>query len=128
MQKYDKRNTAELKKFIYNSCAHDAKIENIEYKCGEGSIKIEFSNSFFNVRTEMLFQDLEIVFAVKGKEYGNRETVISLTLEEDYSYLRTYLLERNEFPEGCLYLLFQMLSGDELHIVSRAVTTEITQQ
>ena len=107
MPKFSKSNMKELKKLLYNSCVHDASMENLEYRCREDCIKIELLHPYFNY------------------QLGSRETVISLTVEEDYSYLQTYLSKCNEYPENALYLLFQMLSGDELHIVSKEVTVEI---
>ena len=52
----------------------------------------------------------------------HRKKLMQLTAEEDASYLQTYLSTCSEYPEGALYLLFQMLSGDELHIVAKEVT------
>ena len=125
MPKFSKSNMKELKKLLYNSCVHDASMENLEYRCREDCIKIELLHPYFNYQLDMTFHNIELVFAKKGQELGSRETVISLTVEEDYSYLQTYLSKCNEYPENALYLLFQMLSGDELHIVSKEVTVEI---
>lgn len=125
MLRFDKNNTQELKELLYNSCVHDAKLENIGYNCGENSIKIELFNPIFNVKIDLTFQNIEIALAIKGKEYGSPETIISLTAEEDFSYLQTYLPKYSECIEASLYLLFQMFSGDELHIVSKEVVVEI---
>lgn len=128
MSRFDKNNTKQLKEFLYNSCVHDAKIENIEYKCGEDSIIIELFHSFFNVKIDLLFHNIEIALAIKGKEHGSRETILSLTVEEDFSYLQNYIPIHREGVEDALYLLFQMFSGDELHIVSKEVIVEVTRQ
>lgn len=126
MQRFYKNNTKELIKLLYNSCVHDSQLENIRYKCGEDSMKIELFNSIFNVNICLTFHNIGIVFATKGKEYGSRKTIISLTVEEDFSYLQTYLQKYNECIDDSIYLLFQMFSGDELHIVSKEVIVEIT--
>ena len=125
MTRFDKNHTKELKELLYNSCVHDAQIKNVEYKYGEDSIKIKLFNPIFNVKIDLTFHNIEIAFAIKGKEYGNRETIISLTVEENFLYLQTYFPKCNECSEDSLYLLFQMFSGDELHIVSKEVTVEI---
>lgn len=126
MPRFDKNNIKELKRVLYDSCVHDAKLGSVEYKCGNDSIKIELFNSIFNVRISLTFCNIEIALATKGREYGNRETIISLTAEDDFSYLQNYI-PNAEYGGNYLYLLFQMFSGDELHIVSKEVIVEITE-
>lgn len=125
MPKFDKNSLKEIKDFLYNSCVHDAELENIGYNCEEDTIKIELFNPIFNGKINLTFHNIKIALAIKGKTHGSRETIISLTAEEDFSYLQNYLPNYVEGIENSLYLLFQMLSGDELHIVSREVGAEI---
>ena len=124
---FDKSKTQELKEFLYNSYNHDAKLENINYEGRGDGIKIELFNPIFDVKIDLTFLNIEIVFAVKGDWIGSRETVLSLTVEEDFSYLQHFLLKRSEYMEDSLYLLFQMFSGDELHIVAKEVIVEIVE-
>ena len=124
MPRYNKNNTKELKEFLYNSYVHDAKLENIKYDCREDSIKIELFNPIFDVKIALTFLDIGIAFAMKGEWSENRETISSLTAEEDFSYLQNYLLKPSKYMEDSLYLLFQMFSGGELHIVSKEVIVE----
>ncbi len=124
MPRFNKNNTKELKEFLYNSYVHDAKLKNVKYNCREDSIKIELFNPIFDVKIDLTFLNIGVALAIKGEWSGNRETIISLTMEEDFSYLQNYLLKYNEHMEDSLYLLFQMFSGDELHIVSKEVIAE----
>lgn len=125
MSRFNENNVKELKEFLYDSCIHDAKLENIIYKCMEDSIEIELFNPILNVKIDLTFKNILIVLAIKGGGYGSRETIISLTAEEDFSSLQTYLPKYNECI-GSVYLLFQMFSGDELHIVSKEVIIQKT--
>lgn len=125
MPKFNKSNIHELKNFLYNSCVHDAKLENFEYKPGKDIVKIELFNPIYNIKTILIFQNIEIALAIKGKEYGSSETIISLTVEESTSYLPLHLSKHNKYNEAFLYLLFQMFSGDELHIISKEVVIEV---
>lgn len=125
MPVFYKDNINDLEELLYNSYVHDSKIENIRYKKDDDSIKIELFNPIFNVKTYLTFCGVEVSLAIKGKEYGNSETIISLTVEKDFSYLHKYLTQYSERIEDSLYLLFQMLSGDELHIVSKEVIVEL---
>lgn len=121
MPTFNKNCIQELKDFLYNSYVHDAEIENVEHNYGQDYIRIALFNPIFNVKMDLTFKNVEIALAIKGKEYGSPKTIISLTAEEDFSYLHTYLPKHSECIEGSLYMLFQMLSGDELHIVSKEV-------
>lgn len=125
MPRYNKNNTKELKEFLYNSYVHDAKLETVKYDCREDNIKIELFNPISDIKIDLTFLNIEIALAIIGEWSGNRETIISLTVEEDFSYLQNYLLKHSEYMEDSLYLLFQMFSGDELHIVSKEVIAEI---
>ena len=125
MPRFNKNNIKELKEFLYNSYDHDAKLKNAKYDSGEDSLKIELFNPIFEVKITLTFHNIGIAFAVKGEWTGSRETIISLTVEEDFSYLQNYLLKHSDYMEDSLYLLFQMFSGDELHIVSKEVVVEI---
>lgn len=125
MPRFNKNNIKELKEFLYNSYDHDAKLKNAKYDCGEDSLKIELYNPIFNVKIDLTFLNIGIALVIKGEWSGNRETIISLTVEEDFSYLQNYLLRHSEYMEDSLYLLFQMFSGDELHIISKEVIVEI---
>lgn len=125
MPKFDQNTLQELKDYLYNDCFHDAKLKNIEYKSTKDALKVELFNPFFNTTIHLTFHGIEIFLAIKGKEYGSSEEINSLTLEKDFSYLKTYLLDTSECTNENLYLLFQMFSGDEWHIVSKEVIIEI---
>ena len=124
MPRYNINNTKELKKFLFNSYVHDANLENVEYDHREDSIKIELFNPIFNVKIYLTFLNIRILLTLKGEWSGKRETIISLTVEEDFSCLQNYLLKHSEYMDASLYLLFQTFSGDELHIVSEEVIVE----
>lgn len=125
MPKFTKNEIEELKKFLYNCCIHDAKLESVRYEREEDNLKIEAFNPIFNAKIDITFFDVEIALVIRGNEFGSRETIISLTAEEDYSYLKNCIQNCSEGVKDFLYLLFQTLSGDEFHIVSRMVIIEL---
>lgn len=124
MPRFDKCNIKELEEFIYYSYIHDAKLTSVKYDADGNILRIEASNPIFNAKIDLTFHDVSVVFAISGNEPGSSDTIISLTAEEDFSYLHNYLKQYNNNLRDSLYLLFQMLSGGELHIVSRSVTAE----
>ena len=121
MPRYNKNNTKELKEFLHNSCVHDAKLKNIKYDCGEDKIEIKLFNPITDVKINLIFLNIGIALSIKGEWPGNRETLISLTVEEDFSYMQKCLLNSKNYMEDYIYLLFQMFSGDEVHILSKEV-------
>ena len=126
MLRYDKNNADELKALLYNSCVHDAKLENAEHDFREDSIKIKLFNPIYGVEINFTFLNIEIALTTKGDWQGERATIVSLTVEEDLSYLQKCLPKHGEYMDS-LYLLFQTFSGSELHIVSKEVMVEIVE-
>jgi len=125
MPRFDSNNVKELREYIYNnSYAHDAIIENIIYNFGTNLVVVELLNPFLNIRSSITFCNIDVALAIKGSEYGSNDTIVSLTVEEDYSYLHNYLSERSVRVENSIYILFQMFSGSEMHIVAKDVIVE----
>lgn len=125
MPRFNKNNIEELKEFLYNSYVHDAELENVIYDFREDCIKIGLLNPISNVKIDITFLQIETALTIKGGWNGSRETILSLTVEEDFSYLQNYLVKHKEYMEDSLYSLFQMFNGDELHIVSKEVIVKI---
>lgn len=126
MPRYNKNSVKELKAFLYNSYIHDANLENVEYNCKEDRIKIKLVNPIFGVQIDLIFLNIGLALVTKGDWPGDRATVLSLTVEEDFSYLQNHqLLKQCKYTKDDLYFLVQMFSGDELHIVSKEVIAEV---
>lgn len=125
MPRFNKNNEKELKKFLYNNYIHDSKLEKFYYDCNEDSIQIELWNPIFGGQINLAFFDISIVLARKGDWIGDRTTILSLTVEEDFSQLQNSNLDNNVYKENSLYLMFQIFSGAELHIVSKEVLADI---
>ena len=125
MARFNKNNEKELKEFLYNNYIHDSKLEKFYYDCNEDSIQIELWNPIFGGQINLAFFNISIVLARKGDWIGDRTTILSLTVEEDFSQLQNSNLDNNEYKENSLYLMFQTFSGAELHIVSKEVLVDI---
>ncbi len=125
MPRYNRGSFKELKSFLYNSYVHDAELKNVSCNYNENSMKFELVNPIFAVKIDLTFFDIEIVLKIKGDWLGSRTTICSLTAEENFSRLQKYMLNPGEYANDSLYLMFQMFSGDELHIVSKEVLVEI---
>ncbi len=126
MEVFNQNNFEELKEFIYNSYAHDSKIEDILYEYQKKELTIKAFNSFYNVKIYLHFCGVEFFMDIKKNDIGSSDTIASLTAENDFSYLKNYLQYLTDDMKNCLYILFQMFSGDELHIVTREVIVNIS--
>ena len=105
-------------------CVHDAEVINGNLNWSGDSIKLELFHAYFGVKTTFTFYTIDIAFAIKGKEFGSRNAIYSFTIKEDFSYLQKYIPACSGYDDS-LYLLFQMFSGDEIHVVAKEVEVEI---
>ena len=110
-----------LTTYIYCSNVHDAKIETMSYDIEKKIFMIRAVNSIYGEEINFFFNEVKNILFVSGNEMGNRETIISLTVEEDSSYRSLFTNMCSDCLSNSIYLLFQMFSGDELHILSKNV-------
>ncbi len=126
MLRFDKTQKVELKDFLYQSSIHDAVLKGFQYDRKQKILSMEVVNLIHDVRMNLTFLDVEIIFSISGYELGDRDTILSATLEEDYSDIKHGRPLREDVLNDCLYLLFQMFSGDELHIVSNSLLINLS--
>ena len=125
MPQFKVENVKELKAFLYDSCFHDATFKNIDYDYASGKLMIEAFNCFFNCKWKLDFSEIETIFVTKGNWLLDRsEEISSLTVEDDFSYLKEYVPKFDKTIDEFLYLVFQMFTGDEIHIVCKEVAVE----
>ena len=123
MLRFNRENRDALKLFIYNSHIHDAEITETSYTHGDHSVTISAYNSYYGDRYSFVFRNVRL-FLITNAEPERGNVVISLTLEDDLAYLRERIPSCSRWGDTALYLLFQMLSGDEFHIFADEVLTE----
>ena len=100
MPRYNKDNVKGLKELLYNSYVHDAELENAEFDFKEDSIKITLFNPIFGAKINFTFLNIETSLTIKGDWQGERATIVSLTVEEDFSYLQKYLPNHGEYMDS----------------------------
>ena len=121
MPKYDNSQIDDLKKYIYCSNVHDAKIETMSYDIEKKFFMIRAVNSIYGEEINFFFNEVNNILFVNGNGMGSHETIISLTVEEDCSYRSLFTNMCSDGLSNSIYLLFQMFCGDELHILSKNV-------
>lgn len=125
MLQFDKNSIKNLKVFLYNSFIHDAIIKIMNYEIGEDKLVMIIYNPNFDTKMEFVFSEIDVFFAVKHKEFGSRETIYGLTLEQDFLYLNKYVPNYDKDIKDYIYLIFKMFSGDEIHVVAEKIGVRI---
>lgn len=126
MLRFNSTETKALNDFLYNSYIHDAKLENLSYNHIDNNLRINAFNPIFNVNFKFVFWNVETVFATKGDWlFGNTKEINSLTVENDFLYLRKYIPKYDKNIEDFLYLVFQTFSGDEIHVVCKEISVNV---
>jgi len=119
--KFNKFQIKALNDYLYYSDIHDARIKLSSYDRSHGILTVETINPIHNTMMTFIFKDVKIILSAISKESVYSKTIISLTVEDDYSCFQNWgHIYGNNFGNS-LYLLFQMLSGDELHIICEEV-------
>ena len=113
-----------LEKYIFNSYIHDAKILSFKYDIAEKIINIETLNENFAYKINFIFYNVKFFLSTSGHAYGSSETILSLTLEKNSAFLKDLMQICKHNVNDCIYLLFQLFSGDELHIVFETVSID----
>lgn len=124
MPRFNKSQINELKNYLYTSNIHDSVIKNVLYERAQKTLTIKISTPINNQEINIHFLDVHTVLFISGKELGNSDTILSLSIEDNYSNLQTNSSMFDKNIINSLYMMFQMFSGDELHIASQEVFFE----
>ena len=123
MPKFKKETIDELSAFLHDFYyVHDAKLETIKYE--NNSLQLGMFNSYYNKKMNMLFLDIEMIFAIKGNEIGGRDVILSLTVEQESLLIKSGAETSAHERDNALCLVFQMFSGDELHVFCNEIVVE----
>lgn len=125
---YSKRNTEELKKFLYHSATHDAEIKLLSCDIENKILELELFNPIFNIKYLLSFRGVSAIMNFEGNEYGSNHTVWYLTIEEEYAFLEAYMEKYKIEKDAMLYLCFGMFSGGEMHILAKEVCIETVEE
>ena len=124
MIKFDKSQYNALRTFLLASYVHDAQIEEFNYDHDVGTLYICAMNHFYRKNYRFSFLGLKSILYVNNHQYGSYETINSLSVEDNTTLAESPVYISGDQHNQYLYLLFQLISGDEIHIVSREVIIE----
>lgn len=123
MLHFDKSKTKELEDYLYRSAIHDAVFKSSQYNTEKRMLSVEVFNPIYNIEIHFVFCDVKIVLFIPKNEIGSGKTINSLTVE-DCVNMERLICDCNEKLGDALYLLFQMFSDDELHVVCEKLFIE----
>lgn len=124
MLPFDKSSIKYLKEYLYQSSVHDARCEAIRYDNTAKALTIDAVNPINKTRMRFCFQNVKIMISVSGDWIGSKETILSITVEDDDAHIQNYSKFGNCDITDSLCLVMQMFSGDELHIVAGELFVE----
>lgn len=124
MHQFSLTEKEELKKYLYFSSIHDSIIEKVQYDNSKDMLTLRISNPIDGAYYQMTFTGIRIMLFINGYKWGNDNSISSLTVEENYEQIKS-LCEPSINPlNKYLYLVFQMFSGNELHILLDELSIE----
>lgn len=133
MAEFEKEQIEALSDFLYNSHIHDALLESFQYDRAAGLLKVRAVNRIDGLYIDMTFYDVIMLLSVRGI-YGNRttdcRTILSLGIEQDYPQIaedypqiaEDCLKKHGKDSSNMLYMLFQMFSEDEIHVLFKKIS------
>ena len=124
MIRFDRSQYNALRTFLSASYVHDAQIEKFNYDHDVGALYVYATNHFYRRNYRFSFLSLKSILFVKNHQFGSYETINSLTVEDNTTLTESPIYIADNQHSQYLYLLFQLISGDEIHIVSREVIIE----
>ena len=125
MLQFDKSHNEELKKYLFNSYIHDAAFEEIKYDVESREVTVHIVNSIHQRKYKIIFSDVVLFIVSVENENGKHKTINSLTIEEEAPFLPN-CIKKDYISTECMYMLFQMIYGDEVHVVFKKVIFEET--
>lgn len=124
MQQFDLANKEKFKKWLYFSSIHDSEIENVQYDSCKSTLVLKISNAIDKVHFQMTFVGVKKLLFINEDRWGDDQSVSSLTVEDDYTPISALNGPSPVSDEKNLYLVFQMFSGNELHILVEKLLIE----
>lgn len=125
MRTYNKENKEYIMSYLFNIPIHDSSFKEISYDKENKRIFIILENKYSNNRINIVFTGVKILFSFDSDSWGTNETVSSLTLETDFSIFKTLIGQYQINVDNEIYLMFQMFSGNEIHIICKEVSFEL---
>ena len=124
--RFSNSNRNEFENWLSLGYVHDSIVTEYFYEIKSKTLHITLVNAHSNTKMDFNFEDIRFLSIINKNEFGNSEEVLVGVLENDYSFLEDKLnVKESSYIENSLYLVFQMFSMDELHILFESVLLDV---
>ena len=116
MKYFTHRDKKELKDYLYYGHSHDSAIEKIEYifkdEYAKDRLNVFTVNNYDKVREKYVISGLEKIYTVNDHISEKDDVVLDIYVEDEASGLNI---------DEYLYLIIQMKSFEEIHIICKEI-------
>ncbi len=120
---FDKSQQNALRSYLNNCYIHDADICSFQHNKDNNTLSIRMENSLFNQDITIILSEVKLFYTASEPISNSRDSVFSLTVEDEKT---ADVWNREDNKNMCIYLLIQMLSGLEIHILAQTVKVNCT--
>lgn len=124
MKHFGKLQIEELKAQLFVSDIHDSVFEGIAYDVENKTAMVRTANLITNTKTKIVFKHIQLLVCVNDDKWGNNQAISSLTIEPDLTREKIWRTFSNSDCSECLFLTFQLFSGNEINIICEDVLIE----
>lgn len=121
MLRFIRSQTSDLVNYFHASTIHDSEFAEINYDPAQRIAKIKVINYFYGIRIDMRFLNVKLFISVNEDKWGTNNSISSLTVEDSQQLLELFPKLDPKEADNCIYCLFQLFSGNEIHILSTDV-------
>lgn len=124
MPKFDRSSLRELKDYLHADCVHDAEITAVQYDRAQRTLSIDAVNRFCGETLKWVFEGVEFLLFLNSPGVQNHEYISIVLVDEGYGDLQKQMKFIDPKLFSCIPLVFEMIAGDQLYLVSKNVTVE----
>lgn len=122
MPQYDILKLHELRDYLYKSAVHDSQFKDIVYDPSHHIVKVVLFSPMLNETITINFINVRLLLSISDDKWGTDQSISSLTIEDVEQATVTFPNVNKRDIERDIYLLFQLFSGNEIHIIAEYIS------
>lgn len=111
-----------MRDYLYKSAVHDSHFKDIVYDPLQHIVKVVLFNPILGKTITINFLKVKLLLSISDNKWGADQSISSLTLESIEQASVTFPMVNKRDLERNVYLLFQLFSGNEIHIIAEYVS------
>lgn len=110
-----------MRDYLYISAVHDSQFKDIVYDPSQHIVKVVLFNPILEKMITINFLNVRLLLSISDDKWGIDQSISSLTIEDIEQATVTFPKVNKRDLEGGIYLLFQLFSGNEIHVIAEYV-------